>query len=78
VPPTTHYAERIKFIYMGERARAESIVQQRQPGLVETFTRSALNGPNSTPLRRELGFGNTLFQLLVPLEFRPPPARRAT
>ena len=64
--PPTHYAERIKFIYMGERARAESIVQQRQPGLVETFTRSALNGPNSTAYTRELGFGNTLFQLLVP------------
>lgn len=70
VPPTTHYAERIKFIYMGERARAESIVQQRQPGLVETFTRSALNGPNSTAYNRELGFGNTLFQLLVPPEFK--------
>lgn len=70
VPPTTHYAERIKFIYMGERARAESIVQQRQPGLVETFTRSALNGPNSTAYTRELGFGNTLFQLLVPPEFK--------
>jgi hypothetical protein len=78
VPPTTHYAERIKFIYMGERARAESIVQQRQPGLVETFTRSALNGPNSTAYTRELGFGNTLFQLLVPPSSRPPPARRAT
>lgn len=70
VAPTTHYAERIKFIYMGERARAESIVQQRQPGLVETFTRSALSGPDSTAYSRERGFGSTLFQLLVPPEFK--------
>ena len=70
VPPTTHYAERIKFIYMGERARAESIVQLRQPGLVETFTRSALSGPDSTAYSRERGFGSTLFQLLVPSEFK--------
>lgn len=70
VAPTTHYAERIKFIYMGERARAESIVQQRQPGLVETFTRSALSGPDSTAYSRERGFGSTLFQLLVPSEFK--------
>lgn len=68
--PVVHYAKRLKFVYMGERARAESVVLQRQPGLVEKLADSAFNGPSRTLYSPDAGFGNTLFQLLVPLDFK--------
>ena len=68
--PAPRYAKRLKFIYMGEKARAESIVQQRQPGLVEKLADITFNGPGRTLYSPEAGFGNTLFQLLVPLDFK--------
>ena len=30
-------AERLRFVHVGQRARAETILQQRQPGLVESL-----------------------------------------
>lgn len=68
--PVPHYAKRLKFVYMGERARAESVVQLRQPGLVEKLADSTFNGPGRTLYSADAGFGNTLFQLLVPLDFK--------
>ncbi|WP_374475164.1 CHAT domain-containing protein [Zoogloea sp.] len=68
--PTTHYAGRLKFIYMGDKARAESIVQIRQPGLVEKLCDDRLKSRSPTLYSRGLDFGATLFQLLVPLEFK--------
>jgi CHAT domain-containing protein len=70
-PPLIRHAERFRFTYMGEKARAEAIVQQRQPGLVEKLADEALTGPAATRYARgEGGFGHTLFQLLVPIEFK--------
>jgi hypothetical protein len=68
--PVPQYAKRLKFVYMGERARAESVVLQRQPGLVEKLADSTFNGPSRTLYSPDAGFGNTLFQLLVPLDFK--------
>ncbi len=68
--PTIRYAGRLKFIYMGDKARAESIVQIRQPGLVEKLCDDRLKSRSPTLYSRGLDFGATLFQLLVPLEFK--------
>ena len=58
-------AEKLRYLYLGQRARAESVVQQRQPGLVEKLVESqvALG-------RYEADFSRTLFQLLIPNDFK--------
>ena len=68
--PTVRYAARLKFVYMGDKARAESIVQIRQPGLVEKLCDDRLKSRSPTLYSRGLDFGATLFQLLVPLDFK--------
>lgn len=68
--PTLCYANRLKFIYMGDKARSESIVQIRQPGLVEKLCDDNLRSRTPTLYTPAAGFGNTLFQLLVPLDFK--------
>ncbi|GAB3245538.1 DUF7379 domain-containing protein [Chitinimonas naiadis] len=67
--PVVQYAERFKFLFLGEKARAETLVMQRQPGLVESLASTAIHGPSPTSYTPG-GFGNTLFQLLVPQEFK--------
>ncbi len=63
--PRTVLATRLKFLYVGQRARAESIVQQRQPGLVESLVRQQIH------LRvYQEDFGRMLFQLMVPHDFK--------
>ncbi len=58
-------AERLRFAYLGQRARSETIVHQRQPGLVESLVEKAIRGSTySADLAR------TLFQLLVPPGFK--------
>ncbi len=56
---------RLRFLFVGQRARAESVVQQRQPGLVEKLVR----GQILNPVWQE-DFGRMLFQLLVPHDFK--------
>jgi triacylglycerol esterase/lipase EstA (alpha/beta hydrolase family) len=63
--PRTAVADRLRFLYVGQRARAESVVQQRQPGLIEQI------------VKRQIGvrvwqedFGRMLFQLMVPHDFK--------
>jgi hypothetical protein len=58
-------AERLHFLYVGQRARAESVVQQRQPGLIEKLVRQQIG----TPVWQE-DFGRMLFQLMVPHDFK--------
>ena len=58
-------AERLRYLYLGQRARAESVVQQRQPGLVERLVASQV-GLGSY----EADFSRTLFQLLIPHDFK--------
>jgi CHAT domain-containing protein len=58
-------AERLRYLYVGQRARAESVVQQRQPGLVEELVRQQIDKPVWND-----DIGKALFQLMVPLDFK--------
>ncbi len=64
-PPPTVLAERLRFLYVGRRARAESVVQQRQPGLIEALVRQQIHDTAWTE-----DIGRMLFQLLVPHDFK--------
>lgn len=61
----TAIAERLRFLYVGQRARAESIVHQRQPGLIEKLVSQQIH----SPIWQE-NFGRVLFQLMVPHDFK--------
>lgn len=68
MPTTTRraaVATRLRFLHVGQRARAEAVVQQRQPGLVEQLVRQQIDHPRWNP-----DFGRALFQLMVPHEFK--------
>jgi hypothetical protein len=58
-------AERLRFMYVGTRARAVTVVQQRQPNLIEGLVRQQIG-------RAEWNedFGRMLFQLMVPHDFK--------
>jgi hypothetical protein len=58
-------ADTLRFLYVGQRARAESVVQQRQPGLIEALVRQQIH---STVWQEDIG--RMLFQLLVPHDFK--------
>lgn len=61
----TLIADRLRFLYVGQRARAESVVQQRQPGLIEKLVRQQIHDKTWNP-----DFGRMLFQLMVPHDFK--------
>jgi CHAT domain-containing protein len=63
--PAREYPDRLKYILLSQRARAETVVQQRQPGLIEAIVRDRRN---SARIDHELG--HTLFQLMVPLDHK--------
>jgi CHAT domain-containing protein len=63
--PRTTIATRLRFLYVGQRARAESVVQQRQPGLIEALVRQQIH---NTAWQEDIG--RMLFQLMVPHEFK--------
>lgn len=58
-------AELLKYVYLSERARAETIIQQRQPGLIEALIQDAIT---SSEYKEEIS--RTLFQLMVPFDFK--------
>jgi triacylglycerol esterase/lipase EstA (alpha/beta hydrolase family) len=58
-------ADRLRFTYVGQRARAESIALQRQPGLVEQLVAEQIHNPIW-----DENFGRMLFQLMVPHDFK--------
>ncbi len=60
-----HPAERLKYVYLSERARAEAVLHQRQPGLVEALIKDAIRDS-----RENAAINRTLFQLMVPLDFK--------
>jgi hypothetical protein len=64
-PGRAALARNLRFLYVGQRARAESVEQQRQPGLIETIVRQQIHNP----VWQE-DFGRMLFQLLVPADFK--------
>ena len=58
-------ANRLRFLYVGQRARAEAMLQQRQPGLIETLVGQQIGSAVWSE-----DFGRLLFQLLVPPDFK--------
>jgi tetratricopeptide (TPR) repeat protein len=62
-PPTRRapIATRLRFLHVGQRARAEAVVQQRQPDLIEQLVRQQIDSTRWNP-----DFGRALFQLMVP------------
>lgn len=63
--PDNTPAESLKYIYLSERARAETIIQQRQPGLIESLIRDAIVSCDYKP-----DISRTLFQLMIPVDFK--------
>ena len=63
--PSTVLADNLRFLYVGQRARAESVMQQRQPGLIEKLVRQQIH-----VTRWQEDIGRMLFQLMVPHDFK--------
>ncbi|MGA7178506.1 MAG: CHAT domain-containing protein [Thiobacillaceae bacterium] len=61
-----YYPQRLKYVFLSPRARAETTWQQRQPGLVEAIISTQMRSP---VYNAKLGY--TLFQLMVPLDYKP-------
>jgi CHAT domain-containing protein/pimeloyl-ACP methyl ester carboxylesterase len=62
---TSGIAEKLRFLHVGQRARAETVVVQRQPGLVEKLVAAQI------PIRKyNEDFSRSLFQMLVPHDFK--------
>lgn len=61
----TAIGEKLRFLYVGQRARAESVAHQRQPGLIEMLVRQQIHSALWRP-----DFGRMLFQLMVPHDFK--------
>ncbi|MGE0384488.1 MAG: CHAT domain-containing protein [Gammaproteobacteria bacterium] len=57
--------DRLRFVYVGQRARAETVVRQRQPDLIEQFVRQQIR-----QAIWDEDFGRVLFQQIVPAEFK--------
>jgi len=64
-PQRLHIAEKLKYVYLAQRARAESEVLQRQPGLIEKLVSLSIDQP-----AYNADLSRTLFHLMVPLEFK--------
>ena len=64
-PPRTRLASRLRYLFVGQRARAEAQLQQRQPGLIETLVSQQIDSAVWSE-----DFGRLLFQLLVPPDFK--------
>jgi CHAT domain-containing protein/pimeloyl-ACP methyl ester carboxylesterase len=58
-------ARKLRFMYLSQRARAETELHQRQPGLVETLVESSIRDSSYKP-----DLSNTLYQLLIPHDFK--------
>lgn len=64
-PNKSPIATHLKYVFLSERARAEAVVQQRQPGLVESLISKAIRDSRYQP-----EICRTLFELMVPLDFK--------
>ncbi len=64
-PRTAALATDLRYLYLGARARAEAVVHQRQPQLVERMVARQMQVMSHDP-----DFSRTLFQLLVPHDFK--------
>jgi len=64
-PPRSAVATRLRFVYIARRARAETVQQQRQPGLVERLVQQQIHDA-----RWNEEFGRTLYQLMLPHDLK--------
>ena len=64
-PPRSPHIQQLKFVYLGQRARAETIVQSSQARLVSSLVRSVSHDPSYQP-----DLSSTLFHQLVPVDFK--------
>jgi tetratricopeptide (TPR) repeat protein len=55
----------LQFLFLGQRARAEAVAVQTQPGLLQRLVAHSIRD-----LRWQPGLGRTLFQLVVPHELK--------
>ncbi|MBL8397694.1 MAG: CHAT domain-containing protein [Candidatus Accumulibacter sp.] len=62
---TSYLPAALKYVFLSQRARAETNVLQRQPGLIETIIHK-----QSAQSRHDPQLAKLLFQLLVPLEYK--------
>jgi hypothetical protein len=60
-------ADRLRYLFVSQRARAETVVQQRQPGLAEALVQQQIHDAVWNP-----DFGRMLFQLMIPHDFKGP------
>lgn len=58
-------AERLAYLFVSQRARAEATVQQRQPGLIEALISKIIHSSDY-----DMDICRTLFELMVPLDFK--------
>lgn len=65
IPAKTALARRLKFVYLGSRARAETELQQTQPELVERLV-----GKSAVARTYSEDFSRSLFQILIPRDFK--------
>lgn len=63
--PAAPTARRLKFLYVGQRARAEAVILERQPKLIEQLVAQQI-----AETRWDKDFSRLLFQLMVPVEFK--------
>ncbi|MBL0714204.1 MAG: CHAT domain-containing protein, partial [Desulfosarcina sp.] len=64
-PRRSELARNLRFMYLSQRARAETELHQRQPGLVETLVESSIRDSLYKP-----DLSHTLYQLLIPHDFK--------
>ncbi len=64
-PAPTRIAQRLRYLFLSQRARAEAVVQQRQPQLIETLVASAIHTSQF-----DLELSRLFFQLMVPTDFK--------
>ena len=60
------YPDRLRYVFVSERARSESTALQRQPGLIESIVNKQI-----TKNQYNSQLSRTLFELMVPLDFKP-------
>ncbi|MEC5400103.1 DUF7379 domain-containing protein [Uliginosibacterium sp. H1] len=58
-------ANRLRYIFSSDRARAESVEPQRQPGLIEALVKQAIRTEQTNP-----DLSRLLFQLMVPVDYK--------
>lgn len=62
------YPDKLRYLYLSERARAEEDMYQSQPGLLDKLVAAEIRSTHYNP---DLGIGHTLFHQLVPLNLKP-------